>query len=560
METKQGMSTASKIFICATLAFLTIHADSYARSDASARREIAYRASLGRAEDISMLVRQGASPDEINEDGVPLIALAAKRKDKEALTVLKTLLELGADINAKDTMGQTALFYAAKDGNTENVKFLLDNNINYYALDNNGDLARNIAFREGHNNIVQMLDGFVNEQSVKVNKQYEAANEAMAKRFEEQKAQMAQQSALLEQQAELARKQAELLRLENEKKRLLEEALSSDEAARKKAEEALKASINEEERAELAKAQSEAEAQKQEEAKLAAEEQARKAEMEAEAKAIAELEAQKKAEQEAEEAKLKREEMARKKEERRLKLEEEKLLLQEQFRLEQEAKAKQRDEELKKREAEIEKKKLLYAEQEKQIKEKEIRDQQNLEDWSQDLVSHSCSFQYWYYCRETEQPTDFTPEEMDTAIESHRDAIIELTSKIDDLNPQPTNYAKKLSEKAKRRIFNKLDGIPSRSMRKQQGVGSMSDMNKRCGEITRLWQVVLEDVAEDEGDKKGNSKQVGVGAGIGNVSKRQSVNSQGNSRKRDQEETVDSDGGVMTTRPASKKQRSVKFK
>lgn len=142
--------------------------------------EIIYRANLGRADDVKLLLEQGAPADQVNEEGVPLIALAANRRDAEGLNVLKVLVMAGADINGKDDNGQSALFYAARQGNSEAVKFLLEHGIDYYAMDDNGDIARNAAFKAGHNDILTQLDDFVKAQSAARMQQYDEFNKAVA--------------------------------------------------------------------------------------------------------------------------------------------------------------------------------------------------------------------------------------------------------------------------------------------------------------------------------------------------------------------------------------------
>ena len=157
-----------------------------AQETGKAAGEIIYRVNLGRADDVALLLKQGISADQKDEKGTPLLALAAARDDEEGLNILKTLLAAGADINAKDTAGQSALFYAARRGNKEAVQYLLENKINYYAVDNQGDIARTIAFRAGHNEIVTQLDNFVRGESEKIAEQYRALSQALEEQYKSQ--------------------------------------------------------------------------------------------------------------------------------------------------------------------------------------------------------------------------------------------------------------------------------------------------------------------------------------------------------------------------------------
>ncbi len=140
------------------------------------RDNIIYRVNLGRADDVSLLLKQGASVDEVNESGTPLIALAAIRLDSEGLAVMRLLVESGADINKLDNRGQNALFYAAKAGNKEATKYLLAKKINYSATDSSGNDARIAAYQTGHNEIIEILDSFVREQNELNRKRYEEIN------------------------------------------------------------------------------------------------------------------------------------------------------------------------------------------------------------------------------------------------------------------------------------------------------------------------------------------------------------------------------------------------
>lgn len=178
------MSRLASVFLLFLLAFPTF-APVFALEPADT--EIVYRVNLGRADDVMLLLQQGASADEKNNRGVPLIALASARRDPEGLSVVKALAEAGADVKARDKQGQTALFYAGKQGNKEIVSYLLAQGIDAYAIDNNGDMARTVAFREGHKEIVTIIDDFVKQQSEKISKQYKEI-QALQERYELQKA------------------------------------------------------------------------------------------------------------------------------------------------------------------------------------------------------------------------------------------------------------------------------------------------------------------------------------------------------------------------------------
>ena len=166
--------------------------------------ELAYRAGLGRADDIKLLLNQGANPNTTNSEGLPLLIVAASRKDGEALGAVQALLEGGANVNVKDGKGQTALYYAARAGKIDVVEHLLKNRIDYYSLDNNGDIARTIAFRGGHKDIVALMDNYVKSQTLTAENTYQ--NSQLL-----QKQQMEKASAAARLQNEQMKKQAAAL-------------------------------------------------------------------------------------------------------------------------------------------------------------------------------------------------------------------------------------------------------------------------------------------------------------------------------------------------------------
>lgn len=140
--------------------------------DEAARSDFIYRVNLGRADDVRLMIRQGASPNQVNGEGVPVLCLAAGRVDPEAPEVLHALLDAGANLNGRDSKGQTALFYAAKAGNNESINYLLDAGIDMYAIDNNGDVARTAAHKAGQTDAIKAMDDYVLRATAQITQQY----------------------------------------------------------------------------------------------------------------------------------------------------------------------------------------------------------------------------------------------------------------------------------------------------------------------------------------------------------------------------------------------------
>ena len=139
-----------------------------------------YRVNLGRADDVRLLMRHGASANQVSGEGVPALCLAAGRIDPEGVNVMKALLDGGANINARDAKGQTPLHYAAKVGNIEAINFLMEHSIDSYALDNNGDVARTAAYKAGQKDSVKAIDDYILKQTAEVTQQYRDRNRELA--------------------------------------------------------------------------------------------------------------------------------------------------------------------------------------------------------------------------------------------------------------------------------------------------------------------------------------------------------------------------------------------
>ena len=393
--------------------------------------EVVYRVNLGRADDVKILLDEGASPDQVNDDGVPLISLACAREDAEGSKVLEVLIKAGANIHAQDPQGKTALFYAAKKGNGPAVKLLLDNKINYYAIDNRGDIARTVAFREGHNDIVDTLDAFVHEQTIKVNKEYDDAKAELSKRYEEQRQQAEERNKqIIESQEKMQEQQRELA---EEAKQKAEEAKKKAEEDRKKIEEMKQKTEEEQKKSE--EIQKEAKKYIEETQKKAAEKKA--AEDTAEEKTV-------KAPDDAADSELAPKMVA----------------------------------------------KVGRARNNADVEKDAYNATKEMLTRSQDLAFHSCALEYWYYCREANQPMEMDEYEVNEAIDTEKDTVIDMKAHISAMNPNPPEFPEILAARAKKMIFDQLSGYPSRRMRRDNGVGTLQDMKKRCDEISQQWQIV----------------------------------------------------------------------
>jgi ankyrin repeat protein len=115
----------------------------------------------GDLEVVDLLIRHGANIELPNENGVtPLIVAAGYRQsaidtrgrfrdEPQAYAVTKRLLDAGADPNATEEFGQTAIFGAATNGWNSVVQLLADNGADLKHQDNGGSTVLDAAMGRG---------------------------------------------------------------------------------------------------------------------------------------------------------------------------------------------------------------------------------------------------------------------------------------------------------------------------------------------------------------------------------------------------------------------------
>jgi hypothetical protein len=180
--------------VCFSMLIQTLpaHAEISAVEQQKLDKDLVYQAFFGDTDKVMALIGQGANPNAVNEKGVSALSLAAQRKSEVGYGVVKALLGSGADKNGRDKNGQSPLFHAARVGNLTTVMTLLNAGADYYLTDNDGNVARNIAFTQGHKDVFEAMDQFVNDKRERILQEYaekEAKlNELMAKKAAEQPA------------------------------------------------------------------------------------------------------------------------------------------------------------------------------------------------------------------------------------------------------------------------------------------------------------------------------------------------------------------------------------
>jgi len=108
----------------------------------------------GHGEVVELLVDKGANLDAQDKLGWTALQRAADNGHGE---VVKLLVEKGANLEAQDTYGRTALHLAAQGGHGEVVKLLVEKGANLEAQDTYGRTALHLAAQGGHGEVVKLL-------------------------------------------------------------------------------------------------------------------------------------------------------------------------------------------------------------------------------------------------------------------------------------------------------------------------------------------------------------------------------------------------------------------
>ncbi len=108
----------------------------------------------GHTDIVEVLLNHGANINAKNEAGQSALMVAIINNFPD---VAKGLLDKKADVNARTPSGMTALICAATLGRTEMVRILLDRGADVRAKDNRGQTALSLAEKDGYREIVELL-------------------------------------------------------------------------------------------------------------------------------------------------------------------------------------------------------------------------------------------------------------------------------------------------------------------------------------------------------------------------------------------------------------------
>lgn len=121
-------------------------------------KDLLYRVSLGRAEEVDSLLRKGANANAQNEEFFPALAVATLRTDKEALPIAKLLVEAGAQLEQRDPNGNTPLMNAITTNNPLLVNYLLERDADFYAADKQGRGVLQLAQWYGNPDVIRLVN------------------------------------------------------------------------------------------------------------------------------------------------------------------------------------------------------------------------------------------------------------------------------------------------------------------------------------------------------------------------------------------------------------------
>ena len=109
---------------------------------------------FGNREAVKNLLKEGADVNAKNSDGYTALILASSNGRTE---IVAMLLDAGANVNAKDEYNATALIKASSNGHKEIVEMLLEKGADVDAKTHNGSTALIKASENKHTEIVAML-------------------------------------------------------------------------------------------------------------------------------------------------------------------------------------------------------------------------------------------------------------------------------------------------------------------------------------------------------------------------------------------------------------------
>lgn len=98
--------------------------------------------------------------DEANFKQTPIFSAAVIKDENASLEMARILTEMGVKASQPDTLNQTALYYASREGHNRVIDFLVKNGCDVNHIDTYGQTPVFYAVREGNLDTVKKLIDF----------------------------------------------------------------------------------------------------------------------------------------------------------------------------------------------------------------------------------------------------------------------------------------------------------------------------------------------------------------------------------------------------------------
>lgn len=150
----------NKAVICLAVMLLflgTVHPNSLEARQTVAQ-DLVYEVTIGELADVQALLARKVDPNSVDENGWPVLSLAAVRADDQALPIAKALVEAGADLNKEDPNGDTPLMKAISSNNVMLVHYLITKGGDFYAINKKGRNVKDFADWIGNEKIIGLID------------------------------------------------------------------------------------------------------------------------------------------------------------------------------------------------------------------------------------------------------------------------------------------------------------------------------------------------------------------------------------------------------------------
>lgn len=119
--------------------------------------DLIYHSNFGTAEKIQSLLAAGANPNATGEDKWPAVSLATMRGDAEGEKIVHLLVAAGGDLNLRDANGETPLMNAISINSATLVKYMIEHGADFHAISTNGRNVKTFADHYGNKEVSALV-------------------------------------------------------------------------------------------------------------------------------------------------------------------------------------------------------------------------------------------------------------------------------------------------------------------------------------------------------------------------------------------------------------------